>query len=323
MNCEIANSITGHNSAFEAEYFPLDTGLDTPSILLNGRGNITRYSGVRATSRIPPPYTLSFQPKSSTGLGRAKRYLLRLINTSFETTFIFTIDNHQLQVTTTDFVPINPYTTTSVLIGIGQRYNVIVTADPQSGSSNPIDPNGNFWIRTYQAIGCDIPGDPIVGRERAGILRYNPSSQATPTSQPWSGIQLACSDEPYQSLVPVVPWQVGPAANGREIFNVKLGVGGPNPPPPPTGFPLAIFSFQESPSSPTAFTPMQVDYGDPSILHLIQSPTFMPPDWVVIPENYESTDWVYLIIAGNAFGPPITFGPHPVSGSNATRKRCI
>ena len=275
--------VAGHNSAFDAEY----SGLDTPSILLNGRGNVTRYSGDRATSPIPPPYQLSFVPKSNTGLGRAKRYLLRLINTSFDATFIFTIDNHLLQVTTSDFVPIQPYTTTSVLIGIGQRYNVIVSADPQGGTSNPVPSDGNFWIRTYQAA-CGIPeGDPVVNYERAGILRYNPSSQATPTSRPWSGIQLACSDEPYQSLVPVVPWQVGPPKNGREEFNLRFGQGRGGP-----GFPLALFSFQEAPSAPSAFLPMQVDYGDPSILHLIQSPNVMPSEWVVVPENYQSTDWV-------------------------------
>ena len=274
----------GHNSAFEAEY----SGLDTPSIVLNGRGNVTRYSGVKNSSPVPLPYQLTFQSKGSSGLGRAKRYLLRLINTSFEATFIFTIDNHLLQVTTSDFVAIQPYTTKSVLIGIGQRYNVIVSADPQGGSSNPVPSDGNFWIRTYEASGCDIPGDPIVNYERAGILRYNPSSRATPTSNPWTGIQLLCSDEPYQSLVPIVPWQVGPPANGREEFNLNVGGGGP----PIPGFPLALFSFQEAPSPPFAFSPMQVDYGDPSILHLIQSPNVMPQDWVVIPENYGSKDWV-------------------------------
>jgi hypothetical protein len=281
-----ANAGAGHNSAFEAAY----TGLDTPSILLNGHGNVTRYSGTRNTSPIPPPYQLSFQPKSSTGLGRAKRYLMRLINTSFEATFIFTIDNHLLQVTTSDFVPIKPYTTTSVLIGIGQRYNVIVSADPQGGTSNPVPSDGNFWIRTFQATGCSVPGDPIVNYERAGILRYNPSSQSTPTSRVWTGIQLACSDEPYQSLVPIVPWQVGPPANGREEFDLK-------PPPhiPIPGYPLALFSFQEAPSAPFTISPMQVDYGDPSILHLIQSPNFMPAQWVVVPENYQNTDWVRLL----------------------------
>lgn len=48
------------------------------------------------------------------------RYLLRLINTSVDTTFVFAIDNHNLTVIQADFVPIEPYTNGSVLVGIGK-----------------------------------------------------------------------------------------------------------------------------------------------------------------------------------------------------------
>ena len=50
------------------------------------------------------------------------RYLLRLINTSVDTTFIFSIDSHKLTVVEADFVPIKNYTTESVLIGIGMLH---------------------------------------------------------------------------------------------------------------------------------------------------------------------------------------------------------
>lgn len=51
---------------------------------------------------------------------------MRLINTSVDTTFVFAIDNHNLTVIETDFVPINPYVTNSVLIGIGMTNICIV-----------------------------------------------------------------------------------------------------------------------------------------------------------------------------------------------------
>lgn len=51
---------------------------------------------------------------------QGKKYLLRLINTSVDTTFIFAIDNHDITVMSSDFVPIVPYKTDSVLIGIGK-----------------------------------------------------------------------------------------------------------------------------------------------------------------------------------------------------------
>ena len=51
---------------------------------------------------------------------QGKRYLLRLINTSTDNTFIWSIDNHNITVVGADFVPINPYVTNSVLVGIGE-----------------------------------------------------------------------------------------------------------------------------------------------------------------------------------------------------------
>jgi len=48
-----------------------------------------------------------------------KRYLLKLINASSEAMFIFSIDGHDLEVIATDLVPIEPYTTDSIFIGIG------------------------------------------------------------------------------------------------------------------------------------------------------------------------------------------------------------
>jgi FtsP/CotA-like multicopper oxidase with cupredoxin domain len=44
---------------------------------------------------------------------------MRLINTSVDTTFVFAIDGHQFWVMSSDFVPIKPYKTDHVVIGIG------------------------------------------------------------------------------------------------------------------------------------------------------------------------------------------------------------
>ena len=118
---------------------------------------------------------------------------------------------------TSDFVPIEPYTSTSVHIGIGQRYNVIVEADPQGSEDggNPVPDDGSFWIRTWVPDGCGTaPGGE--GYEETGILRYgNASSTATPTSRPWGDVSRLCADEPYESLRPKLPWKVGPAASPR------------------------------------------------------------------------------------------------------------
>lgn len=48
------------------------------------------------------------------------RYLLKLVGSSAEAMFIFSIDEHELEVIQTDLVPIHTYTTDSLFIGIGK-----------------------------------------------------------------------------------------------------------------------------------------------------------------------------------------------------------
>jgi len=130
--------MVGHHSAFGALY----GGQESPSILLNGRGDITKYSNTSSTLPIPTPYTLVFEPSLTSH--QPKRYLLRLINTSQDTTFVFSIDNHRLKVIGADFVAIRPYSETSILVGIGQRYHVIVEADPEAYDEGPPPADDNF-----------------------------------------------------------------------------------------------------------------------------------------------------------------------------------
>ena len=161
---------------------------DNPSILLNGIGNATNYNPLLTplsiTQNIPEPYTIYFNNTKVPGRPpRYRRYLLRLINVSFASSFIVTIDNHQLQVVTADFVPINPYPTNAVMVAIGQRYHVIVEANPHLYENEHYD-NGNFWIRTYQAGCTDFGDDTGANYSQVGILRYTDATIEPPNSPP-------------------------------------------------------------------------------------------------------------------------------------------
>ena len=105
-----------HDSAFTELYHeylgPLPPNMT--SILLNGIGD---YAGIAPGGKR---YTKTFVP--------GKRYLMRIINTSTDTTFVFTIDDHTIEVMSSDFVPIQPYKTRAILVGIGQRYHIVVEA---------------------------------------------------------------------------------------------------------------------------------------------------------------------------------------------------
>ena len=209
---------------------------------------------------------------------------MRLINTAFDSTFIFSIDNHTLEVIASDFVPIKPYNTTSLLIGIGQRYHVIVDA------TDPLSTNGSYWIRTYKAD-CfrfkndDPTSNVLKGYERSGIVQYSDSNDTPNTTN--TPPDFTCADEPYESLVPIHPWNVS-----KTPKNDKFGSSGENL-TVQLGSADAIFPLAFASMGGEDFDPLLVDYGNPTFLNLNNTGKWNPL-WVVFPEDYGPTDWVRL-----------------------------
>ncbi|RAH49744.1 multicopper oxidase [Aspergillus brunneoviolaceus CBS 621.78] len=162
------------------------------SILINGQGS---YAGSFPKNR----YHKKVKP--------GKRYILRLINASTDSTFIFSIDGHNLTVIGNDLVPVEPYTTNHIYIGIGQRYHVVLETLSKKHISRSKE---GYWIRTEPAEGCHnfetFPDD------RQGILWYGGDDDdrpPVPTTTAWS-YNSTCSD--MLDLVPVVPWTIEPPA---------------------------------------------------------------------------------------------------------------
>ena len=300
-----------HNSSF----FILSNTSDNAAkdILLNGNGDIRRFNNtIQNTTEVQPPLNVIFEPPRPGK--RSKKYLLRIINTSFDTTFVFSIDNHLLQVISADFVPIHPYSNTSILVGIGQRYNVIVEANPMDRTTHPdagnLDVFGNYWIRTQIATCFKGSNQGSCGYEQTGILRYNVSSNVDPRTTKWSKISTRCSDETYTSLKPVLPWNVTAPVNGLgkgpqygQAFEVYF-----SREVEPQDYPVATFAMD----NPDVQVPMRVDYTDPMILHL--DPVDHTPEnktlWRVVPENYTNNEWIYFVMHGSKAG--LTARAHPI-----------
>ncbi|KAH8682591.1 laccase 3 [Xylariales sp. PMI_506] len=143
-----------------------------------------------------------------------KRYRIRLVNVGADTFFKFTIDNHMLEVIATDFVPIVPYTTDVVSIGMGQRYDVIVTANAKPD---------NYWLRAIAQSTCseNDNGDNIMG-----IVRYDERSTADPTSHACEAAAVDdCNDEDMSLLVPYVPINPSSTPDVTDNFNVSISIG--------------------------------------------------------------------------------------------------
>ena len=102
---------------------------------------------------------------------------------------------HILQIST-DLVPIVPYVTESVLVSIGQRYDIIVEANAASD---------DYWLRAGWVSACSTNDNAA---NMTGIVRYDSNSTADPTT---TGITVGtyCGDEPAASLVPYLPLSVG------------------------------------------------------------------------------------------------------------------
>lgn len=110
------------------------------------------------------------------------------------------LDNHTLEVIQTDFVPIVPYNTTAVYIGMGQRYDVIVTAT---------ETTGNFWLRAIPQESCSDNDnvDNILG-----IVRYDSTSTDDPTTTAYTFTD-SCDDEDISTLVPYLVSDVSATAD--------------------------------------------------------------------------------------------------------------
>ena len=138
-----------------------------------------------------------------------KKYRIRLINVAIEGHFQFSIDGHNLTAIANDLVPIEPYETDSIVIGEGQRYDLIVEANAEPG---------DYWLRSGWQTAC---ADNQNADGITGIVRYNASSTADPvTSSNIITLSSNCADEPLSNLVPYLAMNVG---NFSEVTEETLG----------------------------------------------------------------------------------------------------
>jgi hypothetical protein len=162
--------------------------------------------------------------KSGTGkyavttMNKGKKYKLRLINAAVDNHFVVSLDNHHFTVVAADFVPIKPFTTTNLFIAIGQRYDVIISANQKVG---------NYWFRAevQDQAGPDCGLNANNGNIKS-IFRYQGAPVANPTTTGPTYAQR-CSDEvvvPYwDSFVPKGPLEKGGDLNSAINIGVTAG----------------------------------------------------------------------------------------------------
>lgn len=96
------------------------SGMGGTSPLLGGDAGDLRYPHYVINGRVPTaPATLTARPR--------QRARIRLVNAGSDTAFRVALGGHRLQVTHTDGYPVQPVETDTLLIAMGERYDVVTT----------------------------------------------------------------------------------------------------------------------------------------------------------------------------------------------------
>lgn len=208
---------------------------------------------------------------------KGKKYRLRLVNIAVDSYIRVSLDNHNMTVMTSDFVPINPFTTQWLLLAIGQRYDVVINANQASG---------NYWFRAESQAGC-FSSSTGVGR---AIWTYADATSGTPSSSAWP--------EPSGCLEPQMSpyWkQPVPSASFQNTLDTEIT----NAVVTPGGDSMVVWALNK---------PIWVDYANPTMQYLMEGNTSYPEAYNVINTNSEGS-WNYWLITSD----PNTFGlDHPI-----------
>ncbi|MFE9498163.1 multicopper oxidase family protein [Streptomyces collinus] len=116
-----AHSAASHPPAAHRSSGPNRVLHSSRSRLLRGEAGSVDYPLYLANGRVPTnPSTFRCRP--------GDRIRLRIINAGSETAFRVALDGHRMTVTHTDGYPVRHKTTDALLVGMAERYDVLVTA---------------------------------------------------------------------------------------------------------------------------------------------------------------------------------------------------
>ncbi|KAI1749746.1 multicopper oxidase [Xylaria castorea] len=172
-------------------------------------------------------YNCSMAPDNSTCYSHAglaqfyfrpgKTHRLRLINTGAAALIHFSLDGHKMKVISNDFEPVVPYNVDFVTLHVGQRTDVLVTADA--------DPKETYWMRSTISLNCSV----TYTTEAKAIVSYQKVSNVKlPNSNISSAASLAdeksflCQNDDLKKTVPFFPQAVDPYPSTVETITVDL-----------------------------------------------------------------------------------------------------
>ncbi|KAF7556688.1 hypothetical protein G7Z17_g1277 [Cylindrodendrum hubeiense] len=221
--------------------------------LINGT-NV--YGADGSSSQTGSRFNVRFQAGTS--------YRLRLVNAAIDTHFKFSIDDHTIKVIASDLVPIQPYETTVLNIGMGQRYDIIITADQARKAEN-------FWMRAIPQVACSLNSNPD---NIKGIVYYGRRPR-TPSTIGYDFVD-SCDDE-TDIIVPYISKVVSPAKWNK----LEVATGAANS--------AGLFRWLLN------STTMVVDWRKPTLQAVIDDNVNYAAQEAII-ELDEANKWVYFML---------------------------
>ncbi|CAG8534192.1 4898_t:CDS:2, partial [Racocetra persica] len=131
---------------------------------------------------------------------KGKKYRFRIINTSAEAYYAFSIDGHKMKIIEVEGTLVKPVEVNQLGLHIAQRYSVIVEAN-QDG--------GNFWMRANMSESCigknnrTINANSLLNNDVRGILSYEGSDDKVPNSQAFPDEVTPCRNLDSKKLKPL------------------------------------------------------------------------------------------------------------------------
>lgn len=199
-----------------------------------------------------------------------KKHLLRLINSAVDNAIRVSIDNHQMQLVTSDLVPVKPLSVDSVLLSAGQRYDVIVTANQTVG---------NYWMRATVENACQN------GNKGSGlaVVSYIGAKSGNPTTKS-TAVDNGCTEP--SPLTPWVPNTVGSVSQFQSQatnLNVNLEI------------PQVTTNNQNVVVWGVNMTGINIAWDMPTLSYVYQGNTTYPETYNLISLPNEGV-WVFWII---------------------------
>ena len=252
----------------EIETVPAPAPKTSDNNLINGKMNYDCSKVTTGAACTPNAGISKFRFQSG------KTHRLRLINAGGEAIQKFTIDNHTMTVIANDFVPVKPYQTNVVTLGVAQRTDVLVTAN-----GKPTD--AVFMRSDIPAFPCSLPTQ---AHALAAIYYEKADTSKTPNSTATPYDTTICANDPLTKTVPLLPEPVNPVPAAIETIEVTIT----------TNASGNLLWFVNGSS-------FRANYNHPLLLLANQGNTSYPndPDWNVY--NFGRADSIRLVVR-NAFG---------------------